>query len=246
LLVLRDEINIAYPGRSKASDGTIGDAAHQAQGSASDHNPWLHLYGDTSTGVVTALDITHDPAHGVDIDVLTDRLAATRDPRIKYVIANGLILSGSAGPSPWVWRAYGGSDRHTSHFHLSVVADARCDDNRRWGITSAAPTPPQIPVTTLDDKTAGADRTERTYARIIGDLHDELILGGDFGRPNSAVNRVKRVENKIDVLQAPGVPTEEQVNAGILNAVLDPRVLKGIRDAVASHLQVARYSRFPP
>lgn len=134
LEVLRDEIDAAYPDRSKASDGTIGDAAHIAQGSDSDHNPWVHFPPDP-TGIVTALDITHDPAHGVDIDVLTDRLAATRDERIKYLIANRLIMSGAAGPSPWVWRPYSGTDPHTNHFHISVVADPRCDDTRPWDVT---------------------------------------------------------------------------------------------------------------
>src|SRR5690242_20433544 len=83
LLTLRDQFNAKFPGRNKASDGTIGDPNHQ--GTDSDHNPW---YG----GIVTAIDVTHDPASGVDIDRITDELQASRDPRIKYVIANGLIM----------------------------------------------------------------------------------------------------------------------------------------------------------
>jgi hypothetical protein len=55
--VLRSQINKAHPNRSKVSDGWIGDTAHAAR--ASDHNP-------NSGGVVTALDLTHDPAHGFD------------------------------------------------------------------------------------------------------------------------------------------------------------------------------------
>jgi len=49
---LRSEVNEAWPKRSKASDGTIGDARHSAQ--KSDHNP------DASC-VVRALEITDDP-----------------------------------------------------------------------------------------------------------------------------------------------------------------------------------------
>jgi hypothetical protein len=93
-------------------------------------------------------------------------------------------------------------------------------------------------MTTLDDSVVGADGIRRVYARIIADLEDELILGSDFGRPNGAVNRLKRVETKIDALQSPVAPTQEQVNAAILSAMLDSRVLKGIGDAIASHLHV--------
>src|SRR5688500_3284745 len=59
LLTLRDEVNQAAPQRSKASDGTIGDAAHCRR--QSDHNPWVR---DGNIGVVTAMDITDDPTHG--------------------------------------------------------------------------------------------------------------------------------------------------------------------------------------
>jgi hypothetical protein len=122
LEVLRDQINAAYPQRNKASDGTIGDAAHAA--SVSDHNP-------DAGGVVRALDITHDPAHGCDIDRLTDELVASRDPRISYLIANGMITGPNYG---WVWTRYDGADPHTNHFHLSVVADGRADDPRPWAV----------------------------------------------------------------------------------------------------------------
>jgi hypothetical protein len=138
LLTLRDQIDQLYPGRSRVSDGTIGDAAHQLE--QSDHNPDRY-------GVVRALDITNDPQHGCDIGLLSDMLAETRDDRISYVIANRLIMSGWSGPSPWVWRHYSGSDPHTGHLHLSVVQDDRADDRRPWqlrrmtvAITTKGPT----------------------------------------------------------------------------------------------------------
>lgn len=126
LIVLRDQINAAYPQRNKASDGTIGDAAHAA--SVSDHNP-------DGSGVVRALDITHDPAHGCDIDKLTDQLAASRDPRISYLIANRLITGPDYG---WSWATYYGDDPHTNHFHLSVVSDSRADDTSPWNINGGS------------------------------------------------------------------------------------------------------------
>jgi hypothetical protein len=123
LVVLRSQINKLYPARIKVSDGTIGDARHQDI--VSDHNP------DTS-GVVRALDITHDPEHGCDIAGLFVRLAIGHDPRIKYVIANRRIVSSTT--QPWVIRDYAGSDPHTNHIHISVVSDAIADDERRWDL----------------------------------------------------------------------------------------------------------------
>lgn len=128
LLTLRDQIDKTYPDRDKASDGTIGDEDHQNR--ASDHNPW---YGP---GIVTAIDITHDPSAGVDIDRLTDELQASRDPRIKYVIANGLIMDTRPGYHPWQWVPYHGTNPHTRHMHVSCVAAPACDDTRPWNLPS--------------------------------------------------------------------------------------------------------------
>ncbi|MGP3924687.1 hypothetical protein [Streptomyces sp. 8N616] len=124
--VLLEQLNKRFPARSTEHDGGIGDGDHQ--GRDSDHNPW---YGP---GIVTARDYTHDPAHGVDIDLITDELAASRDPRIKYIIANGLILDSRPEYHPWQWVPYDGPNQHTSHFHLSVVADPLCDDPRPWNL----------------------------------------------------------------------------------------------------------------
>lgn len=125
LLTLRDQINAAFPNRNKASDGTIGDEHHD---DTSDHTPW---YGP---GIVTALDVTHDPAHGMDIDRFTDELAASRDTRIKYMIANALILDTRPKYSPWKWLPYDGPNTHTSHVHISVMDSFLCDDPRPWNI----------------------------------------------------------------------------------------------------------------
>ena len=125
LMVLLDQIDDLYPGRSKTSDGTIGDEAHQL--TVSDHNPDKY-------GIVRAVDITHDPAHGCDIDRITDALQLGHDPRVKYVIANHLIMYGQGGPDAWRWTPYIGKDPHTNHLHLSVVADDRADDLTPWSL----------------------------------------------------------------------------------------------------------------
>lgn len=128
LTVLQDQINQAYPHRSKVADGMIGDARHQAEPS-SDHNPALYR----GEWVVCAFDITHDPAHGVNIGTLADTLARSRDPRIKYMIVNGLILDTRPQFNPWKWVSYQGSSAHREHLHVSVLLN-RCDNTAAWDI----------------------------------------------------------------------------------------------------------------
>lgn len=142
LEVLRYQINSAFPGRNEASDGLIGDTAHAA--TKSEHNP-------DANGVVRALDITHDPAHGVDCGKIIKAIVASRDRRVLYVIWEAQICSSVV--RPWVWRPYTGSNPHTKHFHMSVVDDpARYDNEAPWAIGTAAihappppsPTPPPV------------------------------------------------------------------------------------------------------
>ncbi len=129
LIRLRDQINQMAPKRSKANDGTIGDAAHA--GRDSDHNPWVK---DDNGGIVTALDITDDPLNGCDAKRLVEALARSRDQRIKYIIWNKQIIS--ALKQPWVWRSYSGANPHTKHFHLSVKAEKEHYDSAvTWQIS---------------------------------------------------------------------------------------------------------------
>lgn len=111
---LRQQMNEASPQRSRKSDGTIGDVAHQKAGT-SDHLP-------NATGVVTALDITNDPENGCDAKEIAENLRWARDHRIKYVIFARQIFSSLI--KPWVWRPYTGINPHATHVHVSVVPDA--------------------------------------------------------------------------------------------------------------------------
>ncbi|TGE00744.1 hypothetical protein [Methylobacterium nonmethylotrophicum] len=132
LVTLRAQVNAMAPGRSKASDGTIGDAAHQSRDS--DHNPWVI---DDGTGVVTALDITNDPRHGCSADAIAEAIRRSRDPRVKYIIWNRRIASSTAiGRFPaWAWRRYTGDNPHTKHVHISVKADkVAYDSDRAWSL----------------------------------------------------------------------------------------------------------------
>lgn len=121
LITLRSQVDAAWPNRSKASDGTIGDAAHQA--TKSEHNP-------NAAGVVTAIDITHDPASGADMQKLADSLIASGDSRIWYIIFNRRIWEDGR------WTPYSGtSDPHTNHLHLSTNQNPYSyDDPSPWNI----------------------------------------------------------------------------------------------------------------
>lgn len=123
LVTLKKQIDEMFPGRSKVSDGFIGDASHMLKSNASDHNP-------NKDGIVLAFDVTHDPAHGLDIKQLAGWLMRSRDARIKYIIRNGEIMEPLKG---WVWLKYKGADQHHQHMHLSVNA-INCDVDTPWNI----------------------------------------------------------------------------------------------------------------
>jgi hypothetical protein len=126
------QVNQLAPSRSKASDGSIGDANHQTRDS--DHNPWVT---DGTMGIVTARDITHDRKNGCDAQHIADAIVAARDPRVKYIIWNRRICSSVV--SPWKWRAYGGSNPHTKHIHISVLPEKdKYDDESDWNLTELA------------------------------------------------------------------------------------------------------------
>jgi len=133
LEVFRSTINAAAPKRSKRSDGTIGDTAHAA--STSDHNP-------NNRGVVTAIDITHDPENGVDCERLyNDLVTLNRHMPIKYLIWRSTITSKTV--RPWERRRYTGSNPHDKHLHLSVTG--AYDSTRGWNLPSIGKTKPTVP-----------------------------------------------------------------------------------------------------
>lgn len=111
LIALEDEANRLAPRRSKGSDGSIGDLAHQARDS--DHNP--------SGGFVYGIDLTHDPRGGFDAHAHVRDIARRKDPRVKYLISLGQFWK----PDGKGWRTYTGSNRHDKHAHVSLLSSAR-------------------------------------------------------------------------------------------------------------------------
>lgn len=158
---LLDQVNLTYPNRSKISDGWIGDPAHASR--KSDHNP-------NSRGVVCAIDLTHDPAHGFDSYAFAETLRLNRDPRIKNVISNSRIFSSTV--QPWVWRKYGGPNAHAHHVHVSVGREGMdldaeekiYDDDGPWEIT----------VTTTAEKAAQKAPLPPVTIRVAPNLEQEM------------------------------------------------------------------------
>lgn len=133
--VLLGEINAVAPRRNKASDGSIGDAAHATR--SSDHNPWV-VYGNQ--GIVRARDFTHDPRGGLDCEPLSHALAALiavgGHPACRsgaYVIWRRRIFSFDRRHEGW--RPYTGSNPHDRHLHLSVATDPTGFDSQMpWNV----------------------------------------------------------------------------------------------------------------
>jgi len=177
---LRAQVNAEWPDRDKASDGTIGDAAHAA--TKSDHNP-------DSGGVVRALDITDDPKGGPSAEWLAEILRASRDPRISYIISNRRIASSYAigGVEPWTWRPYAGLNAHKSHVHVSVVAGKAGDSVKAWTIDPNQPA--SVPAT---HKPAQPARVQATYAPAF-----PLPRGWYFGPAAGPINSVSGTRNRL-------------------------------------------------
>lgn len=129
------QFDAQWPGRSKASDGSIGDAAHQDEGACgSQHNSCcIKLSG---IWIIRARDFTHDPASGADMGRVSEAMRLARDPRVRYIIFNRRITGPSYG---WEWRAYSGSNPHDKHMHVSVWDDAaRFDNTADWSFVARA------------------------------------------------------------------------------------------------------------
>ena len=126
---LRAQVDRRWPKRDKRSDGWIGDKAHQSR--PSDHNP-------DNRGWVHAIDIDADlngPGKGrAAAQQLADEIVAYAasglpgSDRIKYVVFNDRVASGTYPKSRWVWRGNGYG--HFDHIHVSFTAAAEKDGRK--------------------------------------------------------------------------------------------------------------------
>ena len=195
ILQLFKELDAAAPKRSKASDGTWGDAAHRSRGSASDHNPWVDGH------IVTAGDFTDDDGDHADMSKLVDYFTkVSHDKRIKYLIHRGRIYSSypASGYPAWATRPYSGINAHTKHLHVSVNPEAKYyDDASSWGVAKALAPKPVKPKLTRVLREGNSGNDVKAVQRIV-----KAKVDGEFG---PATERAVKVYQKAHGLTADGV-----------------------------------------
>jgi len=183
LVTLATQLDELWP-QGGPTDGTIGDTAHSSR--RSDHNP-------NEAKVVTAIDVD---------EVVEDRgaalvavLAATRDPRIKYIIHEGQIIRSypRSGTTPWEPAPYTGSNQHLGHVHLSVsILWALYDSARVWNLLGLEGDNLMAGMTVEDLQEAlkAAGQTDQN-----GDV---LLVDGDYG-PKTKAAHVKGLKGGYSV-----------------------------------------------
>jgi hypothetical protein len=117
------EFDRIAPRRDHASDGSIGDTAHQHE--VSDHNPdetgSVPIHDTDKINEVHAIDVddtlTGGPSMETVVQFLLARCRSGAETRLRYIIYNRRIWEADNG---WRQRAYTGASPHTEHAHFSA------------------------------------------------------------------------------------------------------------------------------
>jgi len=205
----RNEVNKKWPNRDKSSDGTIGDARHQA--SNSDHNP-------DPDGSVDAWDMDND---GVDINAC--KRAFEKHPASKYWIYNDMISFRSEGWKPRSY-AYAGPNRsrHTEHVHWNTREEYE-DSNLPWFTEDEMELTDQVTLSDFPDVTY--KNKTMSVAGILASTNYYVLQtrNQQTEQYNELKNEISAVMTKVDSLMTtpPGtvVISDEQLER-VLTKVL--------------------------
>jgi len=211
LVSLRNEFNKLAPGRDKASDGSIGDTAHQQE--SSDHNPdetGRTPYEDADkVNEVHAIDVDDDLRKaGWTMDrclqIIITRHRTGKDDRLQNVIYNRRIWSRSWG---WTAREYTGASAHTEHAHFSArYTTAQESDTRSWGLldsTKEDDVSEQDVTNALEKFFARGKQADGTITSRIGrDALDQGIPDALTGKKSNAWLALQHIGGAVSKLSA--------------------------------------------
>ena len=252
LVTLIRQLQVAYPSQAwqvSAQTGTIGDATHASEGSASDHNAWVQ--SPDGRHVVRALDVAANVPGcppGEALFQMVNRMYAARDPRVYpngYAIYNGRITDWD---NPGGYHAQQG-DPHLYHVHISVSQNPA-------GYNSTAPWP--LGETTLGGGTeinqpsvedlSIVDAATKTYLdnqfnglRQASDAQHPYNFQTLLGKIESTFNQVNRQAAAIlsavsKVAVTSGDVDEQQLAQSIADSLDDDLAVK-VADVLAARLK---------
>jgi hypothetical protein len=181
---LRRQVDEAFPGRHRTSDGWIGDAAHQD--STSGHNPddtagsrpsWN---GDPDKRPeVRAWDMDADLGWGVTTQDVVDHIRRLPGLRtaLRYIIYNRRIYHIRSGFAP---APYEGDDPHTNHVHYEGAWTQAADNNTSFDYRLQ-----EVPVAlTAGDKQWLTSEITRIVESRMGDVVERYQPNGSRVPPS--------------------------------------------------------------
>jgi hypothetical protein len=200
---LRSQINTAFPHRDKTSDGTIGDAAHQAE--ISGHNPddtagsTPEWNGDPdTTPEVRAWDMDADLGEGVTAQQVVDHLRRLPGLAlvIRYMIFDRTMYHerDAFKPTP-----YTGASAHLEHVHFSGAWSQDADNNTSYNYHLE-----ELTMAVLDDADVKKIITGvRNTAEFLSDTDVDII----------ASLAAKKVQPQFDALTSTIIHLSAQIAA---------------------------------
>jgi hypothetical protein len=193
------EFDRIAPNRDHASDGSIGDTAHQNE--ISDHNPdetgSVPIHDADRVNEVHAIDVDDDlrePGLTMEtvVQFLLRRCRSGAETRLRYLIYNRRIWRADNG---WRPSAYAGPSPHTEHAHFSASYDTANEaDTASWHLED-------IPVAlTTDDK-------KWIAAQIQAVMQTRVAVGDEQWQAGTAIGYAAR--EAFQVQQA--LPTVDEI-----------------------------------